>query len=168
MYFFNYHPLKETLKNRELTDRQAMPYFIVFIGLTSFNTSVHLSGDMNGWDYLSGFIGAILSIAGVYYVYLQNGGSKGYDLIQKFIVLGWIVTVRIAMISIPLIILLFALGDFLGLVQDSSRAYDVLLLSALMIIFYQRIGRHIRDTNRPISEPLAPPDSRGSSAPAVR
>jgi hypothetical protein len=138
------------------------------MGLTALITSFPLFDEMNGWDYLSGFLSVILSIAGVYYAYLQNGGSKGYDFIQKYIVLGWVVSVRVILISIPLFFASFFIGDFLGLVQDYSTAFDVILLALLEIVLYQRIGRHIRDTNKITSEPVAPLDTVGLAAPAAR
>jgi hypothetical protein len=168
MYFFKYHPLKEILKNRELTDRQALPYIFVFMGLTAFFMSFPLLDEMNGWDYLSGFLSVILSIAGVYYAYLQNGGAEGYDFIQKYIVLGWVVSVRVLLISIPIFFVAFLTGDFLGLVEDTSTAYDVIILAAFEVILYQRIGRHIRDTKTITSEPFAPPDTKGHAALGVR
>lgn len=146
MYFVRYQPLKEKLKSRTLSDREALPYLIVFAGLAA---AVFLFPSTNGldmWDWIGGGISVALAVAGVIYAYLCNGGKQGFDLIQKYVVMGWVVAVRCILFFIPCVIALYTIGEILGVVTDETNWYDTLILSTFEVIVYQRIGRHIRDT----------------------
>jgi len=155
MYFIKYQPLKKQLLERSLSDREALPYVFLYVGLTSLMCSVPLYDGFNMWDGVSSALTVLLAIGGVLYAYSKNGGKEGHDLIQKYVVLGWVVFVRFFLISIPVMILLFRLGHMAGLVtQNSTRPYDVVVVALLEAIFYQRVGRHVKDTKIKTSEPV--------------
>ncbi len=148
MYFIKYQPLKSKLSERSLTDREALPYLLIFTVLTVIGTSLPLYDDFNKWDALSSLLSALLIIAGVIYAYIQNGGEKGYDFIQKYVVLGWVVFVRCFFVLLAVAIPFFIILGFLGVdIPEESNVYDVLFLFLWEAFFYQRIGRHIKDTN---------------------
>lgn len=148
MYFLTYSPLKEKLRERTLTDREALPYFLIFMTLLAFSSFLPSSNVTNKWVYISGGLSVIILICGVLYAYFQNGGSDGYDFIHKYVVLGWVVTVRCILIFIPAIILLFIMGYYLDIFKESNSLFDVIVLAVLESIIYQRIGRHIKDTRK--------------------
>jgi hypothetical protein len=109
---------------------------------------------MNKWDYLSGILTLVLTIAGIYYVYIQNGASDGYDLILKYIVLGWIVLIRCLFVFIPVMIIL-SMVNFADVDEVSTNWFDCVLIFVFEIIYYERLGHHIRDTNIFTSEQSA-------------
>ena len=153
MYFIKYEPLKTLLRARSLGDREALPYLVLFAGLTALVGGLPAKDGFNIWDTTSVVLSVILAIAGVAYAYYQNGAGEGYDLIQKYVVLGWVVAVRFIIIAVPVAVALVALGDFMGLVSyDSTGWFDVAVIALFEAFLYQRIGRHIRDTRGISSE----------------
>jgi hypothetical protein len=160
MYFIKYDQLKEQLRDRNMTDREALPYLILFLAFPSLLYSLTMVNGYNHWDKISEFISFVTAIGGILYAYNKNGGSKGYDLIQKYIVLGWVVFVRVFLACIPAFLFLYIIGDMFDLARwDSTGPYEVVIVFVVEVIVYQRTGRHIRDTNGKNSEPAAAPDS---------
>jgi uncharacterized membrane protein len=146
MYFIRYQPLKEKLRERSLSDREALPYLVVF-SLSAFASALFPTTTANNiWDYISLGISISLVICGVIYAFKMNGGSQGYDLVQKYVVIGWIAIVRCTIAFIPLLIPLLFFADFLEVTPDETNWFDVLILTVFQIVLYQRIGRHIKDT----------------------
>lgn len=147
MYFIRYHPLKLNLRQRAVTDREALPYLVVFAGLTALVTAFPMIDRFTAWDAVSGILSIATAVGGILYAYRQNGGRRGYDLIQKYVILGWVVCVRFALVSIPLLLALFFAGDVYGLIPpDSTGGFAVAVIFVGEVVLYQRIGRHIRDT----------------------
>lgn len=149
MYFVSYHPLKHKLRTNSLSDREALPYLIieaVLLSLASYSSGDRLS---NAYDFLSLCLTVITVIGGTYYVYLQNGGKEGFNLIQKFVVLGWVVSIRFAIVLIPVVTVYIVI--WLKLENPSFDLYTVLLGGAIRIIYFQRLGTHIRDTRGPLT-----------------
>ena len=147
MYFVRYASLKQQLRERSLTQRQALPYLIgtgIVIGL---NNVLSLYCDSNSYDILSGFAMIVVFIIGTCYVYSENGGPSGFDFIRKYITLGWVVGCRFMLVWIVfasvVLTLIFIFDD-----DSSAEAtiYTVWLDSFIGIIYYHRLGRHIRDT----------------------
>lgn len=164
MYFIKYHPLKDQLRKRTITDREALPYFVIFTALTALVCGFPLTHGFNSWDTVSVFMSTGLAIGGVMYAYLNNGGSRGYDLIQKYVVLGWVVSVRCILALIPLGIFLYLIGEFMGLIDSEATGwFDVAIIAIMEIILYQRIGRHIKDTYDENSEHVPPVQPRSGA-----
>jgi hypothetical protein len=146
MHFIRYQPLKEKLKTRSLSDREALPYLIVMVGLFAAGYLFPNTETLNTWDWIGGGVSVALSISGVIYAYVRNGGAQGFDLIQKYAVLGWIVTVRCLLTFIPCVVLICIGGEALGVVSEETNWFDVSVIAAFEVLLYQRIGRHISDT----------------------
>jgi hypothetical protein len=146
MYFIRYQPLKEKLKTRTLSDREALPYLILYAGLTAVACLFPTTEEFNLWDWIGGGLSVSLAVGGVIYAYTQNGGKEGFDLIQKYVVIGWVVAVRCILVSIPIAIALFLAGDALGLITEETGWFDVLMNAGFEAVIYQRIGKHIGDT----------------------
>ena len=159
MYFIKYDPLKERLRNRAVTDSEALPYLVVFVALIALVGSLPMTAGYNLWDDISAFLSVGIAIGGIFYVYHENGGSRGYDLIQKYVVLGWVVIVRFLLACIPVVFILYTLGHMFDLIHsDSSGPYDTAIICLAQAILWQRIGRHVRDTHN-ISEQSHAPDA---------
>jgi len=146
MNFIRYQPLKEKLKTRTLSDREALPYLILFTGLAAALYLVPTPNEFNMWDWIGGALSVSMAVGSVIYAYKQNGGRQGFDLIQKYTVMGWVVAVRCILAFIPIAFALYLLGEALGVTSDSTGWFDVLIIAGFEAVFYQRVGRHIRDT----------------------
>lgn len=153
MYFTKYQPLKERLRTRSISDKEALPYLVVISALTALIVGLPATtGSPNAWDYLSVTTSTLLAIGGILYSYRCNDGNKGFDLIQKYVVLGWVVAVRCFLAFIPAAIAFYAITDLLGILSDQTSLPEFILLTCFEVILYQRIGRHIRDTTNNQSE----------------
>lgn len=146
MYFIRYQPLKDKLKSRALSDREALPYLVLFAALSVAVYLVPITEEFNVWDWVGGVLSVALAVGSVIYAYAQNGGAQGFDLIQKYVVIGWIVTVRCVLVFIPCSIALYIFRETIGLNTDETSWLDTLFMAGFEIICYQRIGRHIADT----------------------
>ena len=146
MYFVQYNPLKQQLRNRSLDDRDALPYLILegaVVALMGLNIS---SDGLNAFDVVSTLISVAIIIGGTFHVYEQNGGKEGFNLVRKYIVLGWVVGIRVFLACIPVFLIL---GMLIGLGNLDDEFSDFLIMccgAAIEFIYYQRLGRHIRDT----------------------
>lgn len=166
MYFVRYQPLKAKLRAGTVSDREALPYLMVFLGLQELALALPMAEGMNVWDGIE-FVATICTLlGGLWYAYLKNGGAEGFDLITKFVVLGWVVTVRFVLVVVPLMCVFIIVGEATGLVVlDAEGPADAIFLLVLDVVYYQRIGRHIGDTRHEIdidSLPGPPPVPRGT------
>ena len=103
MYFWNVTELKAKLRQAPVTDREAMPYLVVYSGFTAATLFSPVS-DMNLQDVIAVLSVILASVLGPIYVYRQNGGAAGSQLLQRFFVLGWVVLIRVLAVFIPIFI----------------------------------------------------------------
>ena len=157
MYFIKYQPLKRKLKERTLSDREAVVYLVVytfFLGLAfvipTGITDECSDADLAAWDdEVFSLVFVCIPIAGVYYVYVANGGKSGFDLIQKYVVLGWVVSIRFLIVFLPLSVATIVVSAqvFGDGCEDRIRYIPQYVLSTIgEVVYFQRLGRHIRDT----------------------
>ena len=159
MYLIRYEPLKTRLRRREVGDREALPYLVMFFVLEVIVTSLPIVTDPNRWDILGSILTLAATVWGVLYGYRCNGKETGYDLIQKYVVLGWVVGIRFLLVVLPLSAVVYFLAASYGLAEDASTPVDALYSGAISLLLYQRIGRHIADTRGQGGEPALEPDA---------
>ena len=146
MQFFRYDGIKEKLRTRTLTEREALPYLISMFAFAASAVVFPVPLGSNLWDRINQGGTILLAILGLLYSYRQNGGANGHDLALKYIVLGEIVVARCFAVSIPLGIALIWLGTEFGLRDRTMGWYDTSLWLLFQVVAYQRLGRHIADT----------------------
>jgi hypothetical protein len=147
MNFLRYEPIKTRLRERTLSEREALPYLMLHIGLWSLVMALIGTLDVNDWETLSRTISVPIAVGGVLYVYRQNGGASGHDFVLKYIVLGLIVGVRafLAAFVVTTALLFYALL-MLPEYEGETGPVNVILLLCVEVFVVERIGRHIRDT----------------------
>lgn len=150
MYFVKYHPLKEKLSSRTLSEREALPCLVVFTALTALSVVIPLYENYNALDRTAAGFSVLLAIFGILFAYKQNGGNEGFDLIQKYVVLGWVTTFRFLIVGIPLGIFVAVAAGALGYSLEETNAIDLAFWMAFEALLYYRIGIHIRDTREAI------------------
>ena len=146
MQFFRYNAVKEKLRTRTLTDREALPYLLSMFVFAASAVVFPVPLGSDQWDRINQGGTILLAILGLLYSYRQNGGAHGHDLALKYIVLGEIAVARCFAVSIPLGIALIWLGTQLGLRDRTMGWYDTSLWLLFQVVAYQRLGRHIADT----------------------
>lgn len=145
MFFVHYHPLKEKLRDRTLSDAEALPYFIgsSILGL------LPAGGIENIWDFSALVVTIVLTIMGLRWAYKANGGAKGFDIIQKTVVLFWILGFRVLLFCIiPLAC--FAIGISIAMPEETTPEKtgiaEVIVFAIIQIIIWKRLAKHISDT----------------------
>ena len=155
MQIVRYGPLKQKLRDRSLTDREALPYLVLFCAITALITSFPFFGGFNRWDTISGASIVVLAVGGVFYVYGKNRGDRGYDFIQKYVTLGWVLGIRFLLVIVPFGIFVYGIADYyFDVFTDATGPLDVALVLVTEILFYQRLGCHIEETATKVSEPV--------------
>ena len=150
MNFIKYTPLKEKLKERTLSDQEALPYLVVFTAITALMIGVPLYENYNVLDGISAACSVALAIFGIIYAYNQNGKENGYDLVQKYVVLGWITSVRFILIGIPIYVVVGIAGYSIGFSMEETNEIDLVFWVGFEALLYYRIAMNIRDTREAI------------------
>lgn len=163
MYFIKYQPLKRKLKERTLSDREAVVYLLVYSVLLMMSAGIppETMDECNDYglmalDYVViALVSAGITIAGIYYIYVANGGKSGFDLIQKSFVLGWVVSIRCLIVFLPLYVATLVVSEeVFGNEWENGTQYRIhyVLTFLLVAVYFQRLGRHIRDTRNTVIE----------------
>jgi hypothetical protein len=158
MYFWSIHRLKSKLAARSLTAREELPYVLVFFTLlaVSANSSALFTQPSapNLWDHLSASWSIVLGVAGTIYVYRQNGGPNGQYFLQRYLVIGWVVTVRWLAWVMPAGIFCYSMQGDLEIEQ--ANWHEFLFFGTCEVFLYWRTGHHIADLHQTPSVPLHP------------
>jgi len=161
MNFIKYNPLKEQLRNRTMSDRDALPYYIVQIAFMSlFLFPIPYEHTYSFGYVFSSIVVTAVTIAGILYCYVKNGGRTGYDFIQKTIVLGWVVVVRVFLLFFYcLFIFIMTYGVILHRLKIKPVHHScplwigTIVTVVIAAIYFQRLGRHIKDTQKEPGDP---------------
>lgn len=144
MYFWRIEKLKSEMAARPLSEREALPYLVVFVGLCAAVGYIPQSV-ANVWDGLGAFWSVALAVLGTIYIYRQNGGADGRHFLQRYFAIGWVVAIRWLAIVILAAVAFSALIEFLGNESEETTWYEFLFLAIVEIVVYWRIGHHVRD-----------------------
>ena len=146
MYFWQLGRLKRKMVARPLSEREILPYLLVYLPLTTAIAFIP-EFSANVWDALSALSSTILTLVGTFYIYRQNGGANGQYFLQRYLAIGWVVTLRWLLIFIVTIVILTILLELAGISTFSEETtwYEFLYGTTLEVIIYQRIGHHVRD-----------------------
>ena len=93
------------------------------------------------WDYVGTVWTLLLAVFGTIYVYRCNGGATGQDFLQRYLAIGWVVTVRWLAIVMPLFVLLIFTVDYMS---EETQWHVGLFFVVAEVVLYERIGYHIR------------------------
>jgi hypothetical protein len=144
MYFWRIEELKIKMAMRPLSDREVLPYFVLFLvpytALPFFPTA-----ELNLWDTLGTGLSVLLAVFGTLWIYHQNGGAQGIHFLQRYFAIGWVVGIRLLVGIIGILIPLLIIREVLGFQESVTTWYEFLFLAFAEITLYWRIGYHICD-----------------------
>ena len=144
MYFWRIEKLKAEMAARPLSDREVLPYLVVFVGLSPAvcylpETIVDL------WDGLDAVWSILLAVVGTIYIYSKNGGAIGQHFLQRYLALGWVVTIRwLAIVLFAGVAYVVTLIAF-GVEAKVATWFDFMLLVLAEAVVYWRVGHHVGD-----------------------
>ena len=152
MYFWRIKDLKNDLKARPLTEREALPYLIVCLVLSSLLCSISPSVDeFNFWDGMNLVSAVLFSIFGTVYLYRKNGGDAGSQFISRYLALGWVVAIRwFTAAFFPFLVIVIALD-----LPEENNWFMFSYFFVALFVYYWRTGLHIKEvaTHGNASEP---------------
>ncbi|MRI32855.1 hypothetical protein EOPP23_07635 [Endozoicomonas sp. OPT23] len=140
--FWNINWLKQRLCQKPLSGREFYIYsfcWLILLSLSFFGTPV-IEKDPVTTIFL--YLEFAIPVTGLLYAWLCNGGPQGQDFISRFISIGWVVTMRIMVFSLPIFfVLAFAPMEESDLMFETAGT-----LSGLFIIW--RLGHHIEQLRK--------------------
>ena len=110
-------------------------------------TSLLSSGESSGWDFVSGVAGLFITVLGIMHLYESNGRTYGNQFLSKYLCLGWIVGIRLLLLSSPAMILLIAVISSANAGREAYEAGSAVCVILLQILFYAWLGSLIAKTN---------------------
>ncbi len=140
MYFWRIEDLKKDLVARPLTDREVLPYLLIFVGITAL-VPIFPVASMNTWDYSASIWTFFLAIAGTLYAYQCNGAAAGNHFVQRYLSIGWVVAVRWGVVVMTGFVALLFLVDTSS---DQTSPIVALFWMIAEVVLYERMGHHIR------------------------
>lgn len=144
MYFWCIEKLKTEMAARPLSEREALPYLVVFVALSTAVAYIPLT-TYNIWDGLGAVCSVLLATVGTIYIYRQNGGAEGQHFLQRYFAVGWVVTIRWLAVLILVAVAFYGTLATVGAVTEGTHWYDFLFIAVIEAVMYWRIGHHVRD-----------------------
>ncbi|MBK9585797.1 MAG: hypothetical protein WBC26_04075 [Alphaproteobacteria bacterium] len=106
MYLWNINKLKSTLSTTGLSQKSCFLYVIItstfcygLLSLTGLFPQEAI--DITIWDHVLSDTDLVFAVYGTYLFYRANGGENGKDFLERYISIGFVVSIRL----IPLIVL---------------------------------------------------------------
>jgi hypothetical protein len=144
MYFWRIEKLKTKLAAGPLSEREALPYLVVYVALHSVIGYIPQT-TYNVWDGLGAVRSVLLAALGIIYIYRQNGGGEGQHFLQRYFAVGWVVSIRWFAILLPAFFVFRGTLAAVGADRTNSHWYDFLFIAVFEAAIYWRIGHHVRD-----------------------
>jgi hypothetical protein len=153
MYFLNIRAVKNRLQMGTPSSGEALPYLLAYFLLVQ--AAIAFPGTLeSGWDRMVIAVEFVAAVSGTLALYQANGGSDGRDFIIRYFVLGWVVSLRILLLAVPLIALAAFALLLLGVDVESTGPFDVLYMLIFNIVFYLYFYGHMLDLRQRTPPPL--------------
>lgn len=144
MRFWRVEQLKAEMRAQPLSDREALPYLVVYVALFATASGLPNPG-FNLWDAIGNLLSIMIAIVGTICVYQQNGGIDGRFFLQRYLAIGFVIGMRCLVAIVVGMFALVAILDSLGMFSDQTTLYDFVFMVVAEIIIYWRIASHVRD-----------------------
>ena len=144
MYFWRIEKLKTQMAARPLSQREELPYLVVFVALSAAAGYIP-QATRNVWDDLGAVWSVLLAVVGSIYIYRQNGGPSGQHFLQRYFAVGWVVALRWLVVFIGACVAFYGTLAAVGADIDNTHWYDFLFLAVVETVIYWRTGHHVRD-----------------------
>lgn len=142
MYFWNIEALKAQLVQGPLSDRQVLPYLVAYSVLIAAIGLIP-GYSMNTWDFIGAGWSVVLAVVGTLYVYRQNGGGSGQHLLQRYLAIGWVVSIRWVAAMVAVVAVYYGFIEAFSQASEVTTWPEVLVLAAAETALYWRMGHHV-------------------------
>ncbi len=131
-------PLVDKFKSDSFEQSEVGPYFMAQMVLTAMLT-LSAFGVTDSWDIAAALASVVITVFGVLYLKRKNRDTFGNQFVEKYFCLGWVIWVRMLLLSIPVVVAFFALAIIVG-GNDAIPPAGALLTIGLEILFYWWLG----------------------------
>lgn len=148
MYFWNIKKLKADLIERPMTDKETLPYLIATSLLYLASQFVPKSAHFNALDYLELAISVLSIVVGTLWLYQQNKADAGQHFIQRYLALGWVVFIRVAVVMFPIMAAMMTILSLAGLANLDTNVkswHDIILIIIFTLINYWYLGKQMSE-----------------------
>ncbi len=145
MYFFKIEPLKQKLRDGTLTEREALPYYLLMLALMGLvplpeEHVIHV-------PYVHQLFTTALSLLGLIYAFDQNGGRAGSNFLQKAILLGWVLGLRLIVCLFAIMFVAAGVFVFMEVPTEPNPQVVLVVECVFLFVFYLWLGKHLKDTH---------------------
>ena len=151
--FIDIEGLKEEIKTNTLSQSDSFVYlFILIIIFGAMNQG--FGAELHTNTNIALFVATwVISGLGIIWAYIWNGGAQGSRFLEKYLSIGFVLSVRF----IPLFIVATAVAVFLntkilgqpffgGVEEVIYTWFDVLAYAVVFLLIAWRLAKHTRDT----------------------
>jgi len=155
MYFWKIDSLAQDLKNGSLPQSERFKYLLatLIIYAVVIELSVLFDEPTTIWHIVQSTFIVAITIAGTIYCYFVNRRGDNQEFIDRFVCLGWVVSVRITLLFLAIYSLYLFAGYTLGgeafeKFAETTNFVDVGFTLLMCGLCYWLIGRHIEKVAR--------------------
>ena len=138
MQIISAQPLIEKFRSGTFRESEVGPYFMANIILTAAVFALPAE-DLTSWEIAAGVASIVITIFGVLYLKTKNDDSFGNQFLAKYFSLGWVITVRMLILAIPLGVVDFGIASIVG-GDDALDPAHAILVTAFEVGFYWWLG----------------------------
>lgn len=120
MYYWRIEKLKTEMAARPLSEREALPYLVMFVALSSAAAYIPQT-TYNLWVGFGAGWSVLLAALGTIYVYRQNGVAGGQHFFQRYFAVGWVVFVRLLVASLFVAVAFYSTLAAVGADRESRH-----------------------------------------------
>jgi hypothetical protein len=144
MRFLGIKPLRDDLAEGPLSAKETLKYLPAQGMLLSLIFIPSPADAPPDWAFIAY---PLLSLAGIYYCYRSNGGSAGRHFAERYLAVGWVVGLRVAVLGIGAAIITHGISLWifgLNWIQDDRLSLGLEFGALVLIVLvYWRMGIHL-------------------------
>lgn len=150
MYFFSLKPLKNDLAGPGLPEKERMKYLLAWM-LAFTSAPLFATREAGTIEVATAIIVLLLTLFGVLLAWKRNGGAEGRAFTDRFLSIGWVISLRILVFLLSVNIFIGVLLTGLGY-GDAIEQWEPVLASLFMIgaetYFAFTIARHVGEVRQ--------------------
>ena len=144
MYIWKIDELNQQLISNNLTEHDTFKYLMAYTVVSAL--AMIRYNIPNQYDTYIGIIGVVITIIGLVFIYICNGGKNGSHLLERYISISWVVFVRLmVLVCIPASIAMIAVQEiYMGGLAEQTTEMDMAYYLILEVVYLLWCAKHIK------------------------
>jgi hypothetical protein len=155
MYWLNVSKLAEDLREGRVEEKDRFKYYLATSILWTLGTQpfFYCGRRFNTWDLISAAVDVAIAIVGIILCYRANKSGDNNDFIGRMICLSWPITIKLAGLFVPLMLIFLALvhigawtmGSDFDMAKDGpvQHIFGVAWSALFGICFYRLLYKYV-------------------------